>query len=170
MTTRLRILSVLAFGLCAGLSATVAANGYPTGVMQPGLYKVEGRMLNAQAGSGPGARQAVQNFQAAMASELAARQICFTPAMTRTGASALLTEGRQGCSFDASREDSSGFEGRLRCPGDADSGQPSTVSGRIFDAGADYSITASGPMMVGETMSRIDFRVRYVATRIGECR
>ncbi len=170
MTTRLRFHSLLAFGLCAGLSATVAANGYPTGVMQPGLYKVEGRLQNAQAGSGAGAREAVQNFQSVMSSELAARQVCFTPDMTRRGASSLLTHGRPGCNFEPSREDANGFEGRLRCPGDAGGDQSSTVSGRIFDAGADYSIASSGPMMVGQTMSRIDFRVRFVATRLGECR
>lgn len=170
MTSRLRFASVLVFGLCAGLSATVAANGYPTGAMQPGLYKVEGRLLNAQAGSGAGAADAVRNFRSAMSGELAARQICFTPEMTRRGASALLTEGRQGCSFEPSREDSSGFQGYLRCPGDAESGQPSPVSGVLYERGADYTVSASGPMMIGESMSRIDFRARYVATRIGECR
>lgn len=170
MTTRLRFSALLAFGLCAGLSATVAANGYPTGSMQPGLYKIQGRMVNANAGNSNDGRTAVRNFQSAMSSELAARQVCFSPEMTRRGASALLTHGRDGCSFEASREDSNGFQGNLNCPSDAETGQPSTVSGALFDNGADYTLTGSGPMMVGQTMSRINFRVRYVATRIGECR
>lgn len=170
MTTRLRFRSLFAFGLCAGLSATAAASGYPTGAMQPGLYKLEGRLLDAQAGSGAGSADAVRNFRSAMSGELTARQICFTPEMTRRGASALLTEGRQGCSFEPSREDTGGFQGYLRCPSDADSGQPSSVSGALYGRGADYTIAGSGPMMVGQAMSRIDFRVRYVATRIGECR
>lgn len=173
MTTRLFFRSLLALGLCAGVTvaATVAASGYSTGTLRPGLYKIEGRMQGAQAGGGGAdAREAVQRFQAVMASELAARQFCVTQDMARRGASALLTQGRPGCSFDASREDAGGFEGRLQCSGEGGDGDPSTVSGRMYDTGADYNITASGPMLVGKTMSRIDFRVRYVATRLGECR
>ena len=161
---------LIILGLCVGLGAAASASAqYSTGSLQPGLYRVEGRMQGAQAGNGgAGSRDALQKFQAAMSSELAQRRVCFTPDMARRGAAGVVTENRPGCSFQASREDASGFQGRLSCPGDAGS-EGSTVAGRIFDSSADYTITSSGPMQVGQTMSRIDFRVRFVATRIGEC-